>query len=108
GKKMKCPKCAAVFVAAEDAPKKAIPTPPPEPELEDEFEEHAPKKKGKAVSDEDMDDLLSFAEKDASDDNNPFQDEEEVKPKAKAKKIDDEAFEDEGVPVMKKADDEEE
>src|SRR5437762_6086495 len=48
GKKMKCPKCAAVFVAAaEEAPKKAIPTPPPEPEPEDEFEEHAHKKKAK-------------------------------------------------------------
>ncbi|HZZ78576.1 MAG TPA: TIGR03067 domain-containing protein [Gemmataceae bacterium] len=64
GKKMKCPKCSAVFVAnlPEEAPIKKAP-PPPEPEEE---EAPAPKTKAKpAVSDDDMDDLLNFAAADA-------------------------------------------
>ncbi len=72
GKKMKCPKCAAAFVAKiEDGPK-AKPKP--------------------AVQDEDMDDLLAFAQADAAkeasgrmddDDDDDFQDEDLPKSKAK-------------------------
>jgi uncharacterized protein (TIGR03067 family) len=65
GKKMKCPKCASAFVASSD---EEIASPPPKP-----------KAKAKSVSDDDMDDLFSFAEKDAANES----DDDEVKPKAK-------------------------
>jgi uncharacterized protein (TIGR03067 family) len=104
GKKMKCPKCSATFVAS----------------LPDE--EPALKAKAKANPDDDMDDLLAFAQADAAtgngeaDDANPFKnepvksrvqrkmDEEDAaaaimaKGKAKAKKSDD----DEPIPMDKK------
>ncbi len=92
GKRMKCPKCAGVFTASaeEEAPappsaKKAT-KPPPKPA---ELKENGPKAMAKAPGDDDMEELFSFAQKDAEQDadneDRPQDDEEEVRPKAKAK-----------------------
>jgi uncharacterized protein (TIGR03067 family) len=115
GKKMKCPKCAGVFTASaeEEAPasppaKKA--TKPP-PKLA-ESEEDAPEARAKAAGEDDMEDLFSFAQKDAEQDsekeNRPQDGEEEVRPKAKAKPgkkadPDDEEGEDDAPKVKRKA-----
>ncbi len=84
GKKMKCPKCSAVFVAA----------------LPDEEPAVKPMAKAKpAVSENDMDDLLAFAQADAAgangevDDENPFKN-EPVKSRAQ-RKMDEKDAEDE-------------
>jgi uncharacterized protein (TIGR03067 family) len=92
GKKMKCPKCAGVFIAGaeEEAPAppsaKRATKPPPKPASP---EENAPKAKAKAARDDDMEDLFSFAQKDAEQDseteNRPQDEDEEVRPKSKAK-----------------------
>jgi hypothetical protein len=90
GKKMKCPKCLAVFVAN-----------PPE-------EEPAPKAKAKpAVSDDDMDDLLSFAQADAkngkseaAEDEDLFKD-EPIKSRAQRKMDEEEEAADEPKPKGK-------
>ena len=86
GKRMKCPKCAAVFVAAAPPVKKA----PPSDELE-EFEEPVPKSKGKPAKNEDADDLLAFGQEEANEktakaaNEELYADDEDVPPKGKAK-----------------------
>ena len=106
GKKMKCPKCAEVFVAAaeeEAAPAPVVKKPArPAPVEDDEVDAPAPAKKGKAVSDDDMEDLFTFAQKDsggveAQEDESAFADEEDLpkpKGKGKSKKLDDDEDED--------------
>jgi uncharacterized protein (TIGR03067 family) len=92
GKRMKCPKCAGVFIASAEKeaaappPAKKAMKPPPKPAG---LKEDGPKAKAKAPGDDDMEDLFSFAQKDAEQDSEkedrPQDDEEEVRPKAKAK-----------------------
>src|SRR6516162_1987741 len=114
GKRMKCPKCAGVFTASaeEEAPapppgKKAT-KPPPKPA---ELKEEGPKAKSKAPGDDDMEDLFSFAQKDAEQDpekeDRPQDHEEELRPKAKAKPskkadLDDEEDEDDAPKAKRK------
>lgn len=96
GKKLRCLKCQGVFVATVSgapaaAPKPAPkPAPPPPEPAEDDDEVGLPKKSKNAVTDDDMDDLLSFAEKDKekeekSSDVDLFGDDDD-KPKPKGKK----------------------
>ncbi len=105
GKKMKCPKCTAVFVAnlPADAPAKK-----PAPEVVFDDEEPAPKAAGKAkavVKDDDMDDFLSFAQADAAAETereSSFSDEDDMpKPKGKAKKSWDEDEDEDDMPKPK-------
>lgn len=98
GKKMKCPKCAGVFVAAIDeetppAPAKKVRKPTPKPIADDKDDEETPKAKSKAKGkpakedDDEMDALFGFAQADADtggDNGMPSFDEEEEKPKSKA------------------------
>src|SRR5438552_2991558 len=83
GKKVKC-SCGNVFVAksGNGAPAKAAAALPDEVMVAAEDEASAPKAKGKAVSDDDMDDLFTFAQKDAG---NEADDDDDVRPKGKAK-----------------------
>jgi uncharacterized protein (TIGR03067 family) len=113
GKRMKCPKCTGVFTAsAEEAaappPGKTATKPTSKPA---ELNEDGPK--AKAPGDDDMEDLFSFAQKDAEQDsekeNRSQDDEEEVRPKAKAKPgkkadPDDEVDEDDAPKAKRKTD----
>ncbi len=103
GKKMKCPKCAAVFTANIDEADAAAPSPPKKKAAPPPAEEKPKAKAKPAVSDDDMDDLLNFAQEDAAKtpDDSPFgdMDAEDESPKAKGKAAkkadpDDDAFED--------------
>jgi uncharacterized protein (TIGR03067 family) len=102
GKKMKCPKCASVFIAnIEDEeppppPRKVVKTAPPPDDDDEEAPSSRPKAKAKPKkNEEEMDALFSFAQAEAEADDqgaifdeerstvDDDDDEEEIRPKAK-------------------------
>ena len=99
GKKMKCPKCAAVFVAVAEGGTPPVRKAPP-PDEPEEFEDPVPRTKGKPGKDGDADDPFTFGQQEANAKaagEELFADDEDGPPKGKpkpGKKPAPEAFED--------------
>ncbi|MBI2804968.1 MAG: DUF1559 domain-containing protein [Planctomycetes bacterium] len=101
GKKMKCPKCASVFIAAaeeEEPPAKTVKKTPPVVVAVDDDEEEVVKPRAKTKpAKTDEDDLFMFAQGQSAGDDEV----EETKPRARAKKSDDDEQDDWAPPKSK-------